>query len=173
MPDVNVIVQVSSHFASRRQEAQRLGRILRPKARIGNEFNAFFYTLVSADTKEMYYGAKRQRFLVDQGYAFKVLERLVPSDYVSTHLTKTYYQQVLNKILAYDSETDIPQPNRLYQSNSNTNKRKEISSADLSGADGTIYAEVNKKKPSHFQKQIDNKKQKLKEADSIMKKILN
>jgi superfamily II DNA or RNA helicase len=40
------------------------------------EFNAFFYTLVSRDTQEMYYSAKRQQFLVDQGYAFKILAEL-------------------------------------------------------------------------------------------------
>lgn len=40
------------------------------------EFSAFFYTLVSRDTQEMYYSAKRQQFLVDQGYAFKVLPNL-------------------------------------------------------------------------------------------------
>jgi superfamily II DNA or RNA helicase len=48
------------------------GRILRPKSRSLGRFNAFFYTLVSRDTKEMLYATKRQRFLVDQGYSFKV-----------------------------------------------------------------------------------------------------
>jgi DNA excision repair protein ERCC-3 len=76
LPDVNVIIQISSHFASRRQEAQRLGRILRPKSSTGGQFNAFFYSLVSKDTKEMMYATKRQRFLVDQGYAFRVLTDL-------------------------------------------------------------------------------------------------
>lgn len=41
-----------------------------------NEFSAYFYTLVSRDTQEMYYSAKRQQFLVDQGYAFKVVPNL-------------------------------------------------------------------------------------------------
>jgi superfamily II DNA or RNA helicase len=67
LPDVNVIIQISSHFASRRQEAQRLGRILRPKSAAVGNYNAFFYTLVSKDTREMMYATKRQRFLVDQG----------------------------------------------------------------------------------------------------------
>ncbi len=53
------------------KEAQRLGRILRPKPNSTAEFNAHFYTLVSKDTQEMYYSTKRQRYLVDQGYAFK------------------------------------------------------------------------------------------------------
>jgi DNA excision repair protein ERCC-3 len=78
LPDANVIIQISSHFGARRQEAQRLGRILRPKTRPGevSAFNAFFYTLVSRDTQEVFYSTKRQQFLVDQGYAFKVIPEL-------------------------------------------------------------------------------------------------
>ncbi len=45
----------------------------------GEEYNAFFYTLVSKDTQEMYYSTKRQQFLVDQGYAFKVVANLLDS----------------------------------------------------------------------------------------------
>lgn len=52
LPDANVIIQIASHFGARRQEAQRLGRILRPKQRSGDAFNAFFYTLISRDTQE-------------------------------------------------------------------------------------------------------------------------
>jgi len=77
LPSANIIIQVSSHFAARRQEAQRLGRILRPKAKSTEKYNAYFYTLVSKDTREMYYSSKRQRFLVEQGYAFKVINGLV------------------------------------------------------------------------------------------------
>lgn len=50
----------------RRQEAQRLGRILRPKPKVDEEFNAFFYSLVSKDTQEMLYADKRQQFIIDQ-----------------------------------------------------------------------------------------------------------
>ncbi|EFJ20433.1 hypothetical protein SELMODRAFT_109026 [Selaginella moellendorffii] len=87
IPEANVIIQISSHAGSRRQEAQRLGRILRakgkPKDRVKGgteEFNAFFYSLVSTDTQEMYYSSKRQQFLIDQGYSFKVLTSLPPAD---------------------------------------------------------------------------------------------
>eukprot|EP00697_Spironema_sp_BW2_P016819 gnl/Spiro4/825_TR455_c0_g1_i1.p1 gnl/Spiro4/825_TR455_c0_g1~~gnl/Spiro4/825_TR455_c0_g1_i1.p1 ORF type:complete len:845 (+),score=299.24 gnl/Spiro4/825_TR455_c0_g1_i1:87-2621(+) len=73
LPQATVVIQISSQFGSRRQEAQRLGRVLRPKQRREtSEFNAFFYTLVSTDTEEIYYAAKRQQFLVDQGYTFKI-----------------------------------------------------------------------------------------------------
>merc|ERR1719354_1196093 len=61
LPEANVLIQVSSHGGSRRQEAQRLGRILRAKkGGLQEEYNAFFYS------------RKRQCFLVNQGYAFKV-----------------------------------------------------------------------------------------------------
>ena len=71
----SVIIQISSNFGSRQKEAQRLGRVLRPKTGSNDEYNAHFYTLVSKDTQEMYYSTKRQRYLVDQGYAFKVSEQ--------------------------------------------------------------------------------------------------
>ena len=73
VPNANVIIQISSHFASRMQEAQRFGRILRPKKDIFSEYNAFFYTVVSKNTNEMTYSNKRHRFLVDQGYYFSII----------------------------------------------------------------------------------------------------
>ncbi|KAI9223614.1 P-loop containing nucleoside triphosphate hydrolase protein [Blastocladiella britannica] len=76
LPEATCLIQISSHFGSRRQEAQRLGRILRAKRRNDHGFNAYFYTLVSKDTDEMHYSNRRQQFLVDQGYAFKVINRL-------------------------------------------------------------------------------------------------
>eukprot|EP01025_Chloroclados_australasicus_P056927 TRINITY_DN7088_c0_g1_i4.p1 TRINITY_DN7088_c0_g1~~TRINITY_DN7088_c0_g1_i4.p1 ORF type:complete len:861 (-),score=62.83 TRINITY_DN7088_c0_g1_i4:571-3153(-) len=79
IPEANVLIQISCHAGSRRQEAQRLGRILRAKKAKGvsNIFNAFFYTLVSKDTQEMYFSTKRQQFLIDQGYSFKVIPNLI------------------------------------------------------------------------------------------------
>lgn len=80
IPEANVLIQISSHAGSRRQEAQRLGRILRKKkARRGEqeEFDAFFYTLVSRDTQEVFFTAKRQQFLIDQGYSYKVIPSLL------------------------------------------------------------------------------------------------
>ncbi|CDW61177.1 Helicase C domain containing protein [Trichuris trichiura] len=72
LPEANVLIQISAHGGSRRQEAQRLGRILRAKRGGKNEqFNAFFYSLVSQDTMEMSYSRRRQRFLINQGYSYK------------------------------------------------------------------------------------------------------
>ncbi|CAD2087267.1 DNA repair helicase RAD25, putative [Plasmodium vinckei lentum] len=78
IPIANVVIQISFNFASRRQEAQRLGRIIRPKNRANekkniNDPDSFFYSLVSKDTIEMCYSDKRQRFLINQGYAYNVL----------------------------------------------------------------------------------------------------
>ncbi|MDF2814747.1 MAG: helicase [Paenibacillus sp.] len=68
LPDARVAIQVSGSFGSRQEEAQRLGRILRPKA--DNE--AFFYTLVSDESKEQEFSIHRQLFLVEQGYRYEI-----------------------------------------------------------------------------------------------------
>jgi DNA excision repair protein ERCC-3 len=70
LPDANVAIQVSGSFGSRQEEAQRLGRILRPKER-----GAFFYTVVTADTKEQQFAVKRQLFLTEQGYRYHIEDR--------------------------------------------------------------------------------------------------
>jgi DNA excision repair protein ERCC-3 len=71
LPEVSVAVQVSGTFGSRQEEAQRLGRILRPK-RDGRQ--AHFYTLVARDTVEQEYAQRRQRFLAEQGYAYEIVD---------------------------------------------------------------------------------------------------
>jgi len=70
LPDANVAIQVSGTFGSRQEEAQRLGRVLRPKQDGGA---ATFYTLVSADTREQEFAKKRQLFLTEQGYAYEIV----------------------------------------------------------------------------------------------------
>jgi DNA excision repair protein ERCC-3 len=71
LPDANVLIQVSGTFGSRQEEAQRLGRILRPKS--GGEA-AHFYTLVSRDTREQDFAHHRQLFLTEQGYSYQILD---------------------------------------------------------------------------------------------------
>lgn len=94
LPEANVLIQISSHGGSRRQEAQRLGRILRAKkGSIAEEYNAFFYTLVSQDTMEMNYSRKRQRFLVNQGYSYKVITKLAGMEEESDMFYKTREEQ--------------------------------------------------------------------------------
>jgi DNA excision repair protein ERCC-3 len=71
LPDAAVAVQISGTFGSRQEEAQRLGRILRPKKGANQ---AHFYTLVSRDTDEQEYAMKRQLFLCEQGYAYRIAD---------------------------------------------------------------------------------------------------
>lgn len=77
LPDASVAIQVSGSFGSRQEEAQRLGRILRPK-RGGNR--AYFYTLVSQDTNEADFAVRRQLFLVEQGYRYEMVDFGVITD---------------------------------------------------------------------------------------------
>ncbi|MDA1138218.1 MAG: DEAD/DEAH box helicase [Planctomycetota bacterium] len=69
LPDANVLIQISGTFGSRQEEAQRLGRILRPKT---NDSPAHFYTLVTRDSCEQDYSANRQLFLTEQGYSYSI-----------------------------------------------------------------------------------------------------
>ncbi|MEU4559279.1 DNA repair helicase XPB [Actinoplanes sp. NPDC023936] len=71
LPEAAVAVQVSGTFGSRQEEAQRLGRVLRPK---GDGRQAHFYTVVSRDTIDTEYAAHRQRFLAEQGYAYTIVD---------------------------------------------------------------------------------------------------
>jgi len=70
LPDANVCIQVSGTFGSRQEEAQRLGRILRPKR---NGLLAHFYALVTHDTVDQTFAANRQKFLTEQGYRYDIL----------------------------------------------------------------------------------------------------
>lgn len=71
LPDANVLIQVSGTFGSRQEEAQRLGRILRPKA---NGETAHFYSLVTRDTRELDFAHHRQLFLTEQGYSYDIAD---------------------------------------------------------------------------------------------------
>ncbi|MCQ9337207.1 DEAD/DEAH box helicase [Corynebacterium phoceense] len=73
LPEAALAIQVSGTFGSRQEEAQRLGRLLRPKAD-GRE--AHFYTLVTRDTLDADYAVHRQRFLAEQGYAYRLIDAL-------------------------------------------------------------------------------------------------
>lgn len=67
LPDASVAIQVSGTFGSRQEEAQRLGRILRPKRK-----NSYFYSIVSRATAEEEFSANRQKFLTEQGYKYRI-----------------------------------------------------------------------------------------------------
>ncbi|KAG7548791.1 P-loop containing nucleoside triphosphate hydrolase [Arabidopsis suecica] len=154
IPEANVIIQISSHAGSRRQEAQRLGRILRAKGKLEDrmaggkeEYNAFFYSLVSTDTQEMYYSTKRQQFLIDQGYSFKVITSLPPPDAGSS---LSYYSQeeqlsLLGKVLnAGDDLVGLEQLEEDTDGMALQKARRSMGSMSLmSGAKGMVYMEYN------------------------------
>ncbi|CAG8437334.1 3439_t:CDS:10 [Ambispora gerdemannii] len=156
LPEATCLIQISSHYGSRRQEAQRLGRILRAKRRNDEGFNAFFYSLVSQDTQEMFYSTKRQQFLIDQGYAFKVITKLDGMENASNLVYQTKEEQVrlLNEVLeanenAADIDNDVEAnvddlPGTITSANFARTPgytRSTASLKSLSGADGMSYLE--------------------------------
>ncbi|KAL8693478.1 MAG: hypothetical protein Q9218_001709 [Villophora microphyllina] len=160
LPEATCLIQISSHYGSRRQEAQRLGRILRAKRRNDEGFNAFFYSLVSKDTQEMYYSSKRQAFLVDQGYAFKVIthlqgiEQLPGLAYASPAERRELLQEVM---LQNETSADVEKiDDDLFGARSNGSrghsggahkkgaKRTAGMLSDLSGGQDMAYIEYNK-----------------------------
>ncbi|KAK6202459.1 DNA helicase [Scheffersomyces amazonensis] len=173
LPEATCLIQISSHYGSRRQEAQRLGRILRAKRRNDEGFNAFFYSLVSKDTQEMYYSTKRQAFLVDQGYAFKVIthlngmEQLPDLAYSSDRERRELLQQVLLKNedqakleVGDDIDTNfISDSTRLKLENSSAS-RTAGSLAGLAGGEDMAYVEYGK-----------SKNKELKEHNPIIQKL--
>ncbi|KAG9440270.1 hypothetical protein H6P81_020435 [Aristolochia fimbriata] len=154
IPEANVIIQISSHAGSRRQEAQRLGRILRAKGRHQDrmaggkeEYNAFFYSLVSTDTQEMYYSTKRQQFLIDQGYSFKIITSLPPPDSGPELSYHTLDEQLglLTKVLnAGDDAVGLEQLEEDADDITLLKARRFAGSMSaMSGAKGMVYMEYN------------------------------
>ncbi|KAM7536725.1 hypothetical protein Aperf_G00000085905 [Anoplocephala perfoliata] len=154
LPEATVLIQISMQGGSRRQEAQRLGRILRAKRGMASdEYNAFFYSLVSQDTIEMPFASKRQRFLVNQGYAYKVVRNLPGIEKETLGLnTKAEQAELLQRVLASKDEDAMEEvlpvdPDALDfaargQKKSNIVRRPGQMSS-LSGADDAIYMDTS------------------------------
>jgi DNA excision repair protein ERCC-3 len=172
LPEATCLIQISSHYGSRRQEAQRLGRILRAKRRNDEGFNAFFYSLVSKDTDEMYYSSKRQAFLVDQGYAFKVITRLEGMDNYAQLAFATPQERrelLLEVLIAKDDELKEEKIEgdafgTKYASGAGKKKKTGVRRAagtlsELSGGQTMAYMEVNKSRNKELKgkKGIQNK----------------
>uniref|UniRef100_A0A672T1I4 General transcription and DNA repair factor IIH helicase/translocase subunit XPB n=1 Tax=Sinocyclocheilus grahami TaxID=75366 RepID=A0A672T1I4_SINGR len=143
LPEANVLIQISSHGGSRRQEAQRLGRVLRAKkGMVAEEYNAYFYSLVSQDTQEMAYSTKRQRFLVDQGYSFKVITKLAGMEEEDLMFSsREEQQQLLHKVLAasdLDAEEEVVMGD---VGGKPQFSRRMGTMSSMSGADDTVYME--------------------------------
>ncbi|KAG2677215.1 hypothetical protein I3843_12G090800 [Carya illinoinensis] len=168
IPEANVIIQISSHAGSRRQEAQRLGRILRAKGKLQDrmaggkeEYNAFFYSLVSTDTQEMYYSSKRQQFLIDQGYSFKVITSLPPPD---TGADLSYHSldeqlALLGKVLsAGDDAVGLEQLEEDADDIALHKGRRLMGSMSaMSGAHGMVYMEYSTGQKHGRQGQLKSK----------------
>lgn len=155
LPEANVLIQISSHGGSRRQEAQRLGRILRAKKGAHlEEYNAFFYTLVSQDTMEMHYSRKRQRFLVNQGYSYKVVTKLMGMDeqVELAYKTKEEQTQLLQQVLAAndaDAEDEKIPSEFAWGGGKQQVSRRAGTLSSLSGADDAVYMEYKMKREKH------------------------
>lgn len=157
LPEASCLIQISSHFGSRRQEAQRLGRILRAKKRNDPGFRVFFYSLVSKDTEEMYYSNKRQQFLIDQGYTFQTVTTLDGFDSVEDKVFRTKIEQKeLLATILLASEVDLESEESDDIDEAMISKSKMQS---LSGAEGMAYLERNKPERHSLFKKM-NKKQK-------------
>ncbi|XP_076033278.1 ATP-dependent DNA helicase hay [Oratosquilla oratoria] len=150
IPEANVLIEISSQGGSRRQEAQRLGRILRAKkGAVAETFNAFFYALLSQDTREMGYSRKRQSFLINQGYAYQVI---TPAQLIGMNEEDLKYgvreekMKLLETILAA-SEADMYEENTIDgRSGAGGNFQRRVGSmGSMSGGDDSVYAELRKK----------------------------
>ncbi|CAN3353905.1 general transcription and DNA repair factor IIH helicase/translocase subunit XPB/Ssl2p [Diutina catenulata] len=161
LPEATCLIQISSHYGSRRQEAQRLGRILRAKRRNDEGFNAFFYSLVSKDTQEMYYSTKRQAFLVDQGYAFKVITHLSGMEQLPdlAFSTPRERRELLKEVLLKNEEAEVEVGDdidtnfiskekrmKLENTPSSSAHRSAGSLAGLAGGEDMAYVETNRSK---------------------------
>ncbi|KAH7328476.1 P-loop containing nucleoside triphosphate hydrolase protein [Stachybotrys elegans] len=174
LPEATCLIQISSHYGSRRQEAQRLGRILRAKRRNDEGFNAFFYSLVSKDTQEMYFSSKRQAFLVDQGYAFKVITQLANIEKTPglAFASASERRELLQKVLVENESMDDDDPtDDLFHSGHMGRKKKKGAArrtagtlGELSGGQDMAYIEQNKRVNQGLKKG-------KKESHSFFKKI--
>ncbi len=89
LPDASVMIQISGTFGSRQEEAQRMGRILRPKQ---NGLLAHFYTIVTKDTRDQDFSANRQLFLTEQGYRYTILYDYEVADYEPATIAGGYHE---------------------------------------------------------------------------------
>ena len=155
IPNANVVIQISSHYGSRRQEAQRLGRILRPKAYRDSEgFNAYFYSLVSRDTPEKTYAERRQTFLVDQGYAFTIIadfderidNRVKEGDkfaYLGEDIQKTLLKRCLEgSALELEGEEEVALADSQYQAADELASSEQRIIAQFGGSHGMSLSDL-------------------------------
>ena len=95
LPDANVAIQISGTFGSRQEEAQRLGRILRPKR---NGLLAHFYSIIVRDSRDQDFAANRQLFLTEQGYQYNILYEHELADYQPPVLAAQFQQERMRSL---------------------------------------------------------------------------
>ncbi|EDN02632.1 hypothetical protein HCAG_00496 [Histoplasma mississippiense (nom. inval.)] len=169
LPEATCLIQISSHYGSRRQEAQRLGRILRAKRRNDEGFNAFFYSLVSKDTDEMFYSSKRQAFLVDQGYAFKVITHLEGIENLEglAYATPTERRELLQEVMLQNETSAAVEEvvDDLFSERSGgpkargaakkvAVKRSAATLSGLAGGEDMAYIEYNKSRNKQLKEKV-------------------
>ncbi|KAI5180373.1 DNA excision repair protein ERCC-3 [Nematocida sp. AWRm80] len=143
LPEATCLIQISGHFGSRRQETQRLGRILRAKRRTDEGFTAHFYTLVSMDTEEVPYSTKRRQFLIDQGYSFNIIETIpeMATFQPTVYRTRSEQNELLASILiASDKDIETEE-----EDNEIEIIEKSISAKKLIGTHNLYYSEKKHK----------------------------
>ena len=145
LPDANVLIQICSHFGARMQEAQRLGRILRKKPGTIDDYNSFFYTIVSEDTREMFFSRKRQQFLTNQGYIFEVVDKDIETRWPIRgkflyENEPNFEKKLLNECLGVESnqgeieeveENEVILPKQVLSSSSLTGEEAGLNFANL------------------------------------------
>lgn len=150
LPEATCLIQISSHFGSRRQEAQRLGRVLRAKKRNDPNFKVYFYSLVSKDTDEMMYSAKRQQFLIDQGYSFNIITEIPETSLKENRIYRSKGQQkelLASILLASENDLESEESDD-YDGLGVTKSTARSKISSFSGADGMAYSEKMKDKAS-------------------------
>ncbi|TPX31189.1 hypothetical protein SmJEL517_g05404 [Synchytrium microbalum] len=135
LPEATCLIQINSQFGSRRQEAQRMGRILRAKRRTEPGFKAHFFTLVSKDTDEVYWSQKRRTWLVDQGFEFTIIDDIykqIPPDQAASLLYVTPEAQNLMLAKLVEANDDdardevVPGANDGFEVTTKTGRKKTM-----------------------------------------------
>ena len=137
---------------------------MRPKRGANSKFTAYFYSLVSTDTEEMYYATKRQQFLVDQGYEFKIITNLADTESAETVYSTLDQQLSLLNTVLLSSESDLideePEDADLTIITSTDDCQSEelaftrttsSTLASLSGTDSMAYLEFKRGKRKFFE----------------------
>lgn len=113
IPVANIVIQMNFNFASRRQEAQRVGRILRPKTARGVTIESHFYSLLTMDSAELHYASARQEFVINQGYSYNsiTMDDLPLNDFKLLFDDEKLQNNILAQLVSSGNLTDNNEKN--------------------------------------------------------------